>query len=377
MRIIGGQVFDLKDGFVERDVCTDGALISSVSGDEQVLNADGCYVIPGLVDVHFHGCIGEDFSDATPEGLQRIADYELSQGVTYICPAGMTLPEEQLVKICENAAAHRRKNTGGAELVGVHLEGPFLSMAKKGAQNADYLHAPDIAMLRRLQASAEGCVRLVTAAPEEAGALEFIRAAVEAGIAVSVGHTVADYDTAKAAFAVGADHVTHLYNGMPPMHHRAPGVIGAAFDSPGVMAELICDGVHIHGAMVRLAFRLFGAERMILISDSLRAAGMPDGRYPFGGQEIEVHGNRATIAGHPETLAGSVTSLMGCLRQAAAFGIPLADAVRAASYNPAKSIKIDDRAGSLEEGKEASIVLLDRKTLAVRKIIFKGMPVNR
>ena len=377
MRIIGGQVFDLKDGFVERDVCTDGALISSVSGDEQVLNADGCYVIPGLVDVHFHGCIGEDFSDATPEGLQRIADYELSQGVTYICPAGMTLPEEQLVKICENAAAHRRKNTGGAELVGVHLEGPFLSMAKKGAQNADYLHAPDIAMLRRLQESAEGCVRLVTAAPEEAGALEFIRAAVEAGIAVSVGHTVADYDTAKAAFAAGADHVTHLYNGMPPMHHRAPGVIGAAFDSPGVMAELICDGVHIHGAMVRLAFRLFGAQRMILISDSLRAAGMPDGRYPFGGQEIEVHGNRATIVGHPETLAGSVTSLMGCLRQAAAFGIPLADAVRAASYNPAKSIRIDDRAGSLEEGKEASIVLLDRKTLAVRKIIFKGMPVNR
>ena len=377
MRIIGGQVFDLKDGFVERDVCTDGALISSVSGDEQVLNADGCYVIPGLVDVHFHGCIGEDFSDATPEGLQRIADYELSQGVTYICPAGMTLPEEQLVKICENAAAHRRKNTGGAELVGVHLEGPFLSMAKKGAQNADYLHAPDIAMLRRLQESAEGCVRLVTAAPEEAGALEFIRAAVEAGIAVSVGHTVADYDTAKAAFAAGADHVTHLYNGMPPMHHRAPGVIGAAFDSPGVIAELICDGVHIHGAMVRLAFRLFGAERMILISDSLRAAGMPDGRYPFGGQEIEVHGNRATIAGHPETLAGSVTSLMGCLRQAAAFGIPLADAVRAASYNPAKSIRIDDRAGSLEDGKEASIVLLDRKTLAVRKIIFKGIPVNR
>ena len=377
MRIIGGQVFDLKEGFVERDVCTNGALISSVSGDEQVLSADGCYVIPGLVDVHFHGCIGEDFSDATPEGLQRIADYELSRGVTYICPAGMTLPEEQLVKICENAAAHRRKNTGGAELVGVHLEGPFLSMAKKGAQNADYLHAPDIDMLRRLQASAEGCVRLVTAAPEEAGALEFIRAASEAGIAVSVGHTVADYDTAKAAFAAGADHVTHLYNGMPPMHHRAPGVIGAAFDSPGVMAELICDGVHIHGAMVRLAFRLFGAERMILISDSLRAAGMPDGRYPFGGQEIEVHGNRATIAGHPETLAGSVTSLMGCMRQAAAFGIPLADAVRAASYNPAKSIKIDDRAGSLEEGKEASIVLLDRKTLAVRKIIFKGMPVNR
>lgn len=377
MRITGGQVFDLKDGFVARDVCTDGALIAAVSGDEQVLSADGCYVIPGLVDVHFHGCVGEDFSDATPEGLQRIADYELSQGVTYICPAGMTLPEEQLTKICENVAAHRRGNTGGAEVAGAHLEGPFLSMAKKGAQNADYLHAPDIDMLRRLQAAAEGCVKLVTVAPEEAGALEFIRAAVEDGITVSVGHTVADYDTAKAAFAAGADHATHLYNGMPSLHHRAPSVIGAAFDTPGVQAELICDGVHIHGAMVRLAFRLFGAERMILISDSLRATGMPDGRYPFGGQEIEVHGNRATIVGHPETLAGSVTSLMGCLRQAVAFGIPLADAVRASSYNPAKSIKMDDRAGSLEEGKEASIVLLDQETLAVRNIIFKGQLVNQ
>ena len=375
MRITGGQVFDLKDGFVARDVCTSGALISAESGDDVVLSAEGCYVIPGLVDVHFHGCVGEDFSDATPEGLQRIADYELSQGVTYICPAGMTLPEEQLTKICENVAAHRRKNAGGAEVVGAHLEGPFLSMAKKGAQNADYLHAPDIDMLRRLQAAAEGCVRLVTVAPEEPGALEFIRAAAGDGITVSVGHTVADYDTAKAAFAAGADHATHLYNGMPPLHHRAPSVIGAAFDTPGVQAELICDGVHIHGAMVRLAFRLFGAERMILISDSLRATGMPDGQYPFGGQEIEVHGNRATIVGHPETLAGSVTSLMGCLRQAVAFGIPLADAVRAGSYNPAKSIKIDDRAGSLEVGKEASIVLLDQKTLAVRRIIFKGEPI--
>ena len=149
-------------------------------------------------------------------------------------------------------------------------------------------------------------------------------------------------------------------------------VIAAAFDSPGVQAELICDGVHIHPAMVRLAFRLFGKERMILISDSLRAAGMPDGEYPFGGQMIEVHGNRATIAGHPETLAGSVTSLMGCLRQAAAFGIPLADAVRACTYNPAQSIGIDGRAGTLDIGKEASLVLLDKSDLSIRKVLFRG-----
>lgn len=376
MKVINGQVFDLEEGFVSRTVCTDGAFLAAASGDEETLDASGCYVIPGLVDVHFHGCVGEDFSDATPEGLQRIADFELSQGVTYICPAGMTLPEEQLTAICKNVAAHRAKDAGGAEVVGAHLEGPFLSTAKKGAQNGDFLHDPDVPMLRRLQQAAQGCVKLVTVAPEQPGAMEFIRAAAEMGITVSVGHTVADYDTAMEAFRNGATHATHLYNGMPPIHHRAPGVIGAAFDSPNVRAELICDGVHIHGAMVRLTFQLFGKERVVLISDSLRAAGMPDGQYPFGGQEIEVHGNRATIVGHPETLAGSVTSLMGCLRQAVQFGIPVADAVRACTYNPAAAIGLDTRAGTLDVGKEASLVLLDQRDLSIRAIVFKGTRIK-
>ena len=375
MRIINGQVFDLEQGFLSRDVLTDGRQIASASRDDQVLDAAGCYVIPGLVDVHFHGCVGEDFSDATPDGLQKIADYELSQGVTYICPAGMTLPEDQLTAICKNTAAHRAKNSGGAEVVGAHLEGPFLCMAKKGAQNGDYLHDPDAAMLKRLQEAAEGCVRLVTLAPEQPNSIEFIKAAVEMGVTVSVGHTTADYDTARAAFEAGASHATHLFNAMPPLAHRDPGVIGAAFDVPHVQPELICDGVHVHGSAVRAAFRLFGKERMILISDSLRATGMPDGEYPFGGQMIEVHGNRATILGHPETLAGSITSLMGCLRQAVAFGIPTADAVRACTYNPAQSIGIDGRAGTLDVGKEASIVLLDEKDLSIKAIVFKGQKV--
>ena len=375
MRIANGQVFDLKEGFVTRDVCTDGTLISKTSGDGNVLDAAGCYVIPGLVDVHFHGCVGEDFSDATPDGLQKIADFELSQGVAYICPAGMTLPEDQLTAICRNTAAHRKKNAGGAEVVGAHLEGPFLCMAKKGAQNGDYLHDPDAAMLERLQNAAEGCVRLVTLAPEQPNSVEFIKVASKMGIHVSVGHTVADYETAKAAFEAGADHATHLYNAMPPLAHRDPGVIGAAWEVPSVKPELICDGIHIHPSVVRLTFGLFGKERMIIISDSLRATGMPDGEYPFGGQMIEVHGSRATILGHPETLAGSVTSLMGCLRQAISFGIPAADAVRACTYNPARSIGIQDRIGTLDVGKEASIVLLDQKDLSIRAIIFKGKPV--
>ena len=372
MRITGGQVFDLERGFVSRDLFTGGKLIAQASGDDAVLDASGCYVIPGLVDVHFHGCVGEDFSDATADGLQKIADFELSQGVAYLCPAGMTLPEDQLTAICKNTAAHRKNNSGGAEVVGAHLEGPFLCMAKKGAQNGDYLHDPDAAMLKRLQEAAEGCVKLVTLAPEQPGAVEFIKAAKEMGIHVSVGHTAANYETARSAFEAGADHATHLYNAMPPLAHRDPGVIGAAYELSSVMPELICDGIHVHPAVVRLTFGLFGKERMIIISDSLRATGMPDGEYPFGGQMIEVHGNRATILGHPETLAGSVTSLMGCLRQAVSFGIPVADAVRACTYNPAKSIGIEDRTGTLDAGKEASIVLLDEKDLSIKAIVFKG-----
>lgn len=371
MRVAGGQVFDLEHGFIERELFTSGALLAAEGGGE-TLDASGCYVIPGLVDVHFHGCVGEDFSDATPDGLQRMADYELSQGVTYICPAGMTLPEEQLMRICENAAAHRANASHGAELAGLNLEGPFLCMAKKGAQNGAFLHAPDGAMLHRLQVAANGLVKLVTVAPEQPGSLEFIRAARADGVTVSVGHTTADYDTASAAYEAGARQATHLFNAMPPFTHRAPGVIGAAFDHPEVQAELISDGIHIHPSVLRATFRLFGAHRVILVSDSLRATGMPDGQYPFGGQQIVVRGNRATMADDPNTLAGSVTSLMGCVRQAVKFGIPLSDAVRAATYNPARAIGIDHRAGSLDDGKEASFVLLEKDTLTIRAVVFKG-----
>lgn len=377
MRITGGQVFDLKEGFAAREVCTDGTLLSAASGDGRVLDASGCYVIPGLIDVHFHGCVGEDFSDATPDGLQKMADYELSRGVTYICPAGMTLPEDQLKRICENAAAHKAKAARGADLAGLHLEGPFLCEAKKGAQNGAFLHDPDIDMLRRLQKAANGLVKLVTVAPEQPHAGEFIRGAAADGITVSIGHTTADYETACAAMEAGANHCTHLFNAMPSFTHRSPGVIGAAFDHPATRVELICDGIHIHPSVVRATFGLFGAERVVLISDSLRATGMPDGQYPFGGQEIVVHGNRATLAHDPNTLAGSVTDLMGCLRQAVAFGIPLADAVRAASYNPAQAIRIDNRAGSLDIGKEASLVLLDKENLSIRTILFRGETVER
>ena len=375
MRITGGQVFDLKNGFLHRDVCFDGQLLERSSADGQIYDAAGCYVIPGLTDLHFHGCVGEDFSDGSPEGLEAMAKYELSRGITQICPAGMTLLEDQLATICRTAAAHRAAGKPGAELCGINLEGPFLSMAKKGAQNGDWLHAPDVAMFRRLQAASHGLVKLVSVAPEEPGAMEFIEA-LEGEVTVAIAHTTADYDTAMEAFRRGARQVTHLFNAMPPFTHRAPGVVGAAFDSPQSFVELISDGVHIHPSVVRATFQLFGPERVILISDSLRATGMPDGRYPFGGQEIEVHGNRATMAGDPNTLAGSVSDLMACMRTAVSFGIPLAHAIQAAAVNPARSLGIDRRMGTLDLGKVANVVVLDQN-LALKDVFFRGALVDQ
>ena len=371
MKITGGAVFDLNSGFVPRDVCFEGAVISPSSCDGETYDASGCYVIPGLTDVHFHGCKGADFSDGDPDGLALMAEYELSRGVTQICPAGMTLSEDQLLKICQVAAEHRKAGRPGAELAGVNLEGPFLSEAKKGAQNGAWLRLPDVEMLKRLVAASEGLVKLVSVAPELPGALDFVREASKE-VTVAIAHTTADYDTATAALDAGAREITHLFNAMPPFTHRAPGVVGAAADFPACRVELICDGIHIHPAVVRAVFKLFGPNRVVLISDSIRGAGMPDGQYTLGGQDVTVRGALATLA--DGTIAGSVTDLMSCMRKAVSFGIPLADAVRAAAVNPAQAIGIFDRVGSLDVGKQANAVVLD-KDLELKAVFFNGMPV--
>ena len=371
MKITGGKVFDLQKGFVERDVCFDGSLLTPDSRDGKTYDAAGCWVIPGLTDVHFHGCVGADLSDGDPDGLQAMAEYELSRGVTQICPAGMTLLEDRLLKVCRTAAAHRRENRPGADLAGVNLEGPFLSYAKRGAQNGDWLHAPDAAMLRRLMDAAEGLVKLVSVAPEEPGAMEFISQVAE-DVNVAVAHTTADYDTALEAFRRGARQVTHLFNAMPNFTHRAPGVVGAALDSPWSRVELICDGIHIHPSVVRATFKMFGADRVVLISDTMRAAGMSDGQYDLGGQDVVVKGPLATLA--DGTIAGSVTDLMACMKTAVSFGIPMEDAVRAAAVNPAKAIGIFDRVGSLEPGKQANVAVLG-PDLELKTVFFHGRKV--
>ncbi len=373
MRITGGSVFDLRKGFVARDVCMTGGQLTSDSRDGRFFDAAGCYVIPGLTDLHFHGCMGQDLSDGSEEGLAAMAEYELSRGVTQICPAGMTVPVNQLTQICRTAAAHLRTGKPGAELCGIHLEGPFLSPEKKGAQNGAWLQLPDLTLLEQLLETSDGLVKLVSVAPELPGAMAFIREASKR-VTISLAHTTASFDIAAQALEQGAKQVTHLFNAMPPFHHRDPGVVGAALDNANCRVELICDGVHIHPAVVRAVFRMFGSERVILISDSMRATGMPDGQYTLGGQDVTVRGRYATLA--DGTLAGSVTDLLGCMQTAVSFGIPLADAVRAAAVNPAQVLGIFDRVGSLDMGKDANLVILN-PDMTLRTVFFHGEAVQQ
>ena len=366
------KTFSRLDIRLEEDVFTEICPSLAPSENESVLDADGLYAIPGLIDIHFHGCMGHDFCDGTVEAIDAITRYEASCGVTSVCPATMTVSPESLVQVMDAARTYNESpaRPGQASLVGINMEGPFISEAKKGAQAAEHIRLCDEALFCSLQERSGGLIKLVDIAPENEGAMEFIDA-LHDKVTISLAHTTADYQTAKEAYDRGARHATHLYNAMPPFTHRAPGVVGAAFDSPHCRAELICDGVHIHPSVVRATFQLFGDDRMILISDSMRAAGMEDGQYTLGGQDVAVKGKYATLVSDG-ALAGSVTNLMDCMRTAVKeMQIPLESAIACATMNPAKAIGIYDRYGSISTGKIANLVLLDQD-LNLRQVIIHG-----
>ena len=315
---------------------------------------DGALVIPGLVDIHVHGCAGADFSDGDYAGLVRMARYLARRGVTSFAPASMTLPYDALDKAFHAAARLRREGLAdGARLMGIQMEGPFLSREKRGSQNPAYLRLPDWDRFLRLYDAAEGLLRIVDVAPELPGAVEFTRRASEK-CRVSVAHTAAEYDQAAAVFDAGATHLTHLFNAMSGIHHRHPGPIGAASERENVTAELICDGIHVHPSAVRMAFRLFPG-RICLISDALRCCGMADGSYSLGGQEILLSGGVARLTGG--AIAGSAADLYQCMRRAVSFGIPREQAVWAATALPARVIGRESETGAIADGRAADFVI--------------------
>lgn len=336
--------------------------------NHEKVDLQGMYVIPGLVDIHFHGAVGHDFMEGTKEAVDAIATYEARNGITAICPATMTMGEEDILKACANAGSYKNLEDG-ADLVGINMEGPFVSPNKVGAQNPEYVHAPDVEFFRKCNAASGNKVKLLAIAPEVPGAMETIQE-IKDEVLCSIAHTTADYKIAKQAIFNGATHITHLYNAMPPLAHRDPGPIAAGADSSWCEAEIICDGVHIHPAAVRAAFKMYGEERMILISDSMMAVGLSDGTYQLGGLDVFVKGRRATLASG--TIAGSATNLFDCMKNAHLnMGLPLETVVRCASYNPARSIGVLKDYGTIDGGKMASFIVMD-KELNLKGVMLRG-----
>ena len=372
MILKNAEVFNGDFEKIRADVKIDGEKISKIGNfsSEDGLDLTGLVVMPGLIDMHIHGCGGADTGDATPEALETMSQTLAKNGVTSFCPASMTLSFEELTKIFANIDAMKDK-VGGAYIHGANMEGPYIAMSKKGAQNPLYVRNPDKEEFKKLYEGCNGAIRVVDIAPECDGGDEFIKE-IQPICPVSIAHTDAGYDEAVHAIELGVRHITHLFNAQSGLHHRKPGVVGAAFDvgrANGVRAELICDGFHIHPATLRIAFREMGEDGTVIISDSMKAAGCPDGDYDLGGQPVYVRDGKALLA--DGTIAASTSNVYKELKNVISFGIPEKQAVKSATINPAKAIRVDDQTGSIEEGKLADILVVD-KDYNIKLVIVKG-----
>lgn len=335
IRIENGKIAEITDN------CNDG------------FDCEGLLVLPGLIDIHSHGFYGMDTMDAT---LNDIACKLATKGTTSWLPTTMTASFDDLKKVTESSL-----KSSGCNILGFHLEGPFISTEYKGAQNENHIRVADFDELKSYKN-----VRMITVAPEIDDNMNFVENASKAGYIVSLGHTAADYETACEAFDKGASCVTHLYNAMPSFHHRDTGVIGATF-MKNQYAQIICDGLHVSQSAVLTAYKMLGAEKMILISDSIRPAGLTDGKYESGGLSVTLKNGECRLENG--NLAGSVASLLDCVKKAVEFGVPFYDAVRMASQTPAELLNINK--GVVNVGYDADLIITD-KSLNLKHVFIGG-----
>lgn len=373
MLLKNAKIFNEEFELVKQNITINGEKIAAIDETacaDEVLDLAGYTVLPGLIDMHIHGCAGRDTGEATPDALEAMSQCLVRRGVTSFCPTSMTLSAEELGKIFANVAACKQ-TVGGAYIHGVNMEGPYIAMSKKGAQNGAYVRNPDKEEFLRLYNDCGGVIKVVDIAPECDGAEEFVKE-VEPICPVSIAHTAAGYDEACAAIEWGVRHVTHLYNAQSGLTHRSPGVVGAVFDKTreyGVRAELICDGFHIHPAALRIAFAQLGEDNSVIISDSMCAAGHVDGEYDLGGQTVYVKDGKALLA--DGTIAASTSNVYEELKNVISFGIPLKQAVKSATINPARAIRVDNETGSIAVGKNADLLVVD-DDFNIVLVIVKG-----
>lgn len=349
----------IKDGKI-----AETGLVSSMTadyGDAEVIDLpENSTVVPGFIDVHIHGAGGADTMDATTDALNTMASVLPQEGTTSFLATTLTQDKGEILKALKNAEDYISNHNlpGKAEVIGVHLEGPFINESRKGAQPADHIITPDIELFAKMQEAAGGHIRLVTLAPEKENGYELITYLAENGVIASIGHSDATYGQMADAVNAGATHVTHLFNGMRGIHQRDPGVAGAALLFDELKIEIIADGIHVVPEMIDLSIRAKGTDGVILITDSMRAKCLKNGTYDLGGQEVSVANGKALLA--DGTLAGSILKMKDSLKNMMEFShISLEEAVKLASENPAKQLKMFDRKGSIAEGKDADLVILD------------------
>lgn len=350
-----------EEGIVDGYIVINNKKIEAIqtglySGEDSVYDYHEAYIMPGFIDIHIHGGYGEDAMDASFEGLKHLSKSLLSEGTTSFLPTTMTQSNENITQALQNIKNVHDDEYEGAEILGVHLEGPFISEEKIGAQNPKYVQQPNVEQLKTFQEQSGDLIKIITFAPEKEGAKEMIESFPE--IIFSIGHSAAIYEQAEQAVANGARHITHLYNGSSGFQHREPGVVGMALTNDNIHTELIVDGLHAHPASVKLAITAKGNEKFYLITDAMRAKGKPDGVYDLGGQAVTVKDGEARISSG--ALAGSVLKMNHGLKQLLEYsGKDLSELWRVTSLNQAIALKIDDSKGSIKEGKDADIVILD------------------